>query len=672
MSRRRILLAAVAVVLLGLGLRVANLADVADSPFFSRPVIDGQAYDQWARAIASGKAPAEPFYQDPLYPYFLAGVYRAFGHNFWAVYVIQLLLGVALILLVLDTTRLLFGPVAAVAAALLAALYKPFIFYDCQIEKTALAVFLTGLLVWLTVRTLKPREHSPYSPVESGYVVLVWPFATGVALGLAALTRANLLLFAPLLILALMSRPLLPAPHSSLIARRSSFRALAALAGIVLVIVPVSVRNSILAREFVLTTAQAGQNLYIGNSPYNNTGQYQAPPWVRPNPEFEQADFAEYARRQAGKDLTHGEVSRFYVRAALDWMRTHPAAFLRNLGRKLVLYFNNFEVPDNQDMYFFARYSWVLRLPLPGFGIIFGLGMAGLVITREKRNRQGRKADSLARTALAVFFFGYAATVIVFFVFSRYRIPALPALLPFAGAMLASSLGVVRRSSFTIHHSALSAQRSSFIPSLLLASVCFAVTHYPVRRGPGTSEAAQCLVNLASMYFQEGDTGRAVATFHEALAVRPGLGEALRNLGIIALSRKDVSQAAELLARAVRAEPANPVTHHYLGKAFELRRMPDSALSSFRHAVELAPGRVEYRFSLATALQQLGRYPEALAQYDTMLQLAPDNPLVHHNLAVACYNLGRIADARRELEAARRLGGPVNPQFEQAVRNSRP
>jgi hypothetical protein len=85
-----------------------------------------------------------------------------------------------------------------------------------------------------------------------------------------------------------------------------------------LVITPVSVRNSILAREFILTTTQAGQNLYIGNSPYNTTGQYQAPPWVRPTPEFEQSDFAGYADNAAGKTLSYSGVSRFYARAALS------------------------------------------------------------------------------------------------------------------------------------------------------------------------------------------------------------------------------------------------------------------------------------------------------------------------------------------------------------------
>jgi len=90
-----------------------------------------------------------------------------------------------------------------------------------------------------------------------------------------------------------------------------------------------------------------------------------------------------------------------------------------------------------------------------------------------------------------------------------------------------------------------------------------------------------------------------------------------------------------------------------------------------RNLQRAEPGRVEFRFELATALQQLDNYGPALAQYDTMIQLAPDNPMVRHNYAVALYNVGRLDDARLQLEQARRLGGPVNPRFDSLLRTRR-
>jgi Tfp pilus assembly protein PilF len=646
-----------AVLALGLGLRTANLADISDSPFFTRPVIDGQAYDRWALAITGradnpqAKAAAGgPFFQDPLYPYFLALIYSVFGHSYWAVYLIQLLLAAVFPLLVYDTARRLFDWRAGIAAAAMAALYKPLIFYESQIEKTALAVFLSALFLWLFVRCLAPHPHSR-PPRPASFALLLWPLSAGIVLGLAALTRANTLLFAPLLPLALAFGPQAKC-------RKSRIRTGAAgLLGVLLVVAPVSIRNSLLTREFTLTTTQAGQNLYIGNSQYNTTGQFEAPPWVRATPEFEQPDFAEYARKAANRELSPGQVSRFYVRATLDWMKTRPRDFARLLWRKTVLYFNNFEVPDNQDIYFFSRYSWVLRLPLLSFGLVFALGLAAMILT----------ARGLGRLSFVIFFFGYAGSVIAFFVFSRYRIPALPALLPFAGAMLPWLAD-----SASARSSPRAPRRNAFTPrlagGLTLILAAFALTLYPVHRGTGKTEAAHCLANLASILYHEGDTARATATYEEALATQPGHAEASRNLGIILFNRGEFDRAFRLISDAARADPSNPTTRVYLGRLNQRQGRSDAARGEFRQAVALAPGRVEFRFELATALQQVDSYPQALAQYDTMIQLAPDNPVVRHNFAVCLYSLGRLDEAKNQLEAARRLGGPVNPRFDSLLR----
>lgn len=614
---------------LGLGARLFHLADIADSPFFTRPMIDGQAYDIWALAIRSGTEVAKPFYQDPLYPHFLALVYQLLGRCFAAVYVLQVLLGSIVILLVSDTARQLFDWRAGLAAGLITALYRPFVFFEGQVEKTALAVFLTALFLWSLARGLKSKN-------------LLWPLASGASLGLAVLTRANLLAFAPLLPLVYLFRS------------RTWLGAALAGAGIVLVIAPLSVRNSILAREFVLTTTQAGQNFFIGNSGHNHTGQYEAPPWVRPNPQFEEADFAQHAREQSGRELSYSGISRYYWNAALNWMRASPRPALRLLVRKSILYFNGFEVPDNQDIGFFSRFSWILRLPLFGFGIVFAFGLAGMVV----HCRRGERAlgTALPRVALIVFFFGSAASVIAFFVLDRYRLPNLPALLPFAGAMPVWLVDEWRSKRFR-----------GFASGLALVAGCFLITTYPVRRGSTSGEQAQCLVNLASSYFHEGDTAKAVAAYREALVLRPGHAEAHRNLGMLLLERGDTAQAFEHLNRATRAEPANPVTRYHLGRLFESRAELEAALEEYRASARLKPGEPKYRFALATVLQKLQRYDAALAQYDTLLLAEADNPLVHHNLAVALYNLGRFDDANRELAAVRRLGGPVNPGLERLL-----
>ena len=49
--------------------------------------------------------------------------------------------------------------------------------------------------------------------------------------------------------------------------------------------------NYVVGGEWILTTANAGQNFFIGNNPTNSTGQYQQLPFIHPNPKYEQRDF---------------------------------------------------------------------------------------------------------------------------------------------------------------------------------------------------------------------------------------------------------------------------------------------------------------------------------------------------------------------------------------------
>src|SRR5205807_1134 len=63
----------------------------------------------------------------------------------------------------------------------------------------------------------------------------------------------------------------------------------------------------------------------------------------------------------------------------------HPAFAARAFVRKLALFWNDFEVSDNQDQYLLARESWVLRLPLPGFGAVFPFALLGAVVGRGRR-----------------------------------------------------------------------------------------------------------------------------------------------------------------------------------------------------------------------------------------------------------------------------------------------
>ena len=88
-----------------------------------------------------------------------------------------------------------------------------------------------------------------------------------------------------------------------------------------------------------------------------------------------------------GRELRDSEVSRFWTDKAIEWIRTDPAAWARLMLRKLHLSTNVAE-PWNIRSFTLSRdFSWVLRLPLPAFGWLAPLAVAGIVCSARDWRR---------------------------------------------------------------------------------------------------------------------------------------------------------------------------------------------------------------------------------------------------------------------------------------------
>ena len=137
---QKIFLWAVAIFILAFALRIIHIASIyKTSPFFAILPGDLGAYDRWAsRIVEEGWLGKDIFYQDPLYPYFLAVFYKFLGRDFYWIYMTQAFLGAlsSLLLVVLGTR--IFSRSAGIFAGLFYALYSPAIYFDGLLLKVTL------------------------------------------------------------------------------------------------------------------------------------------------------------------------------------------------------------------------------------------------------------------------------------------------------------------------------------------------------------------------------------------------------------------------------------------------------------------------------------------------------------------------------------------------------
>lgn len=539
-----------AALVLAAALRVAHVFALRRLPLFDRLLLDSEFYDAWARGIAAGDwmGGARVFFYDPLYPYFLAVVYRIAGHDLLLVRLLHVALGLGTCALTWILARRIAGRAAAGVAALIVAVYGPAIYQEGEIEKTALGVFLiTACLALLAAASPATR------------------LIAGIALGLATLARGNMLLLAPFGFLWLAIEP-----RAS--ARRRGLAAGLFTAGVMLVLGPVAIRNHRVCGEWILTTAGGGTNYYTGNNPANTSGGYEAVPFVRPQSAHEEDDFRAEALRRTGRTLSPSELSRYWYRESLRHSFENPGFALRVHAKKVALFWGDLELADGWDMAFLSRASKVLALPLLGFAPLFALAVVGAWAVRKER-----RSLALLLGYVAV----YAGTVIAFYVFSRYRLHILPALAVFAGAGVVWLAERVRDRAW----------RSA--ASAAAVAVGIGIASHAVPRtviGPVPEGELNSAVNLAGLWMERGDLAESAKLLAETLERFPGRASVLCRIGDLGLRQGDVPSAREAFRACVAADPGYPDAWYRLGMTQEALGDLKGAASSYRRQLQVIAG----------------------------------------------------------------------------------
>ena len=540
------------VLLLALGVRLVYLRQAADVPFSSHPIVDGSHYWSWAERIAAGDWLEEGvFYQAPLYPYVLAVVRVLFGPILGAVYVLQAVLSALGCALLALAGRRVFSPAVGAVAGLMAACYAPAIFYDGVLQKEAFAVFLMSALCWLvadSMTEMRPRTCA----------------AIGVVVGLMSLLRENLLLLALPLFAWLLLR------SRGALARARWLPLLCLAAGMAVVLLPVGVRNLVVGGELALTTSQMGTNFYIGNN-RDADGSYVGLRPGRGTPEFEQADAISLAEQRLGRRLTPRETSRYWLGESVRFIRSEPGRWLRLMARKTLLFWNAHEISDAEDLYFYQRWSWLLRAlaAVWSFGALFPLAAAGACVLWPRR----RELLLLYAMVLAT-----SVGVIAFYVFGRYRLPIVPLLILFAaaGAVEAAKAVAGRRwRSLAVWTGALLsagllARAPLFDREERLAGSFYCWSNVLAEAGR-TDEAIEvgreairhdarmpeAHYNLGTLLARKNELADAIAAYRTAVDLRPDYPQAWNNLGIVLAVTGDRRAAAEALIRALTEDPGH-------------------------------------------------------------------------------------------------------------------
>ena len=343
------------------------------------------------------------------------------------------------------------------------------------------------------------------------------------------------------------------------------------LAGCALVLLPVAARNYMVGGAFHLTTSQFGPNLYIGNHA-GARGLYEPLVPGRGNAEAERVDATRLAEAATGRTLSPDEVSSFWTGRALEFIRSQPGAWAAQLARKLALTYNAVEIADSESQDVYAEWSSLLRTVAPlSFGVIFCLAAFGACMTAGA----WRRLWFLHAIALT-----YTLSIIIFYVFARYRFPLVPVLMLFAAGGIASwresSARPMRRRAFA---------------AMVLAGV---LAYLPLENT--RMDRISHYVNIGNLFLRDPEKWEQAAVFYD---------------------------------KALAESPQDPAAHYGKGMLLAAMQRSTDALVHYQTAVNGWPDNADIHVNFALALADVGDIANAFDELEAAARLRPTDPTAH-------------------------------------------
>ena len=543
---------------------MAWLTDLSSLPFFDLPTSDSLFYARQAARIASGEILGDElsYPSSPLYPYLIAPAFLLGGRlTFWAIYIAQASLDAGHAVILRRLGRSLFGEAAGWFAGIAWAGYGLAVFYTGDLMEGSIAAFSASASLLLLLGRARRAGPVP-AQVKLSEAAVGGSFrlaAGGSLLAVAALLRPH---FLPVL-------PLAAAGVAWLRPRGVRWPAMAAfLAGAVLPLGASLARNTVISGEPIVISPYSGLNAYLGN--HRGAGGYldfPAGKGLRNDLDLRDAAHA-FPEASAGRRMSETEISAFWWREAFREMAADPAAWIGLLFRKVRLFWSSLEAPNHLDFYFFRESSAFLSAAAVPFGLIAPLALVGILLVASGPLR-GPPA-----LLLCVLIAAYAASVSLFFIADRFRLPITGWILLPAGGALAFVLAGARER-----------PRAAAAAAVLTALLAFAL-HLPDRGPHGAREHVMVAASLAG----RGRLDEAERLLRRAVAIDPGSGAARFNLGGLLVRSGRGDEAEVELREATRLAPGFAAAHAALGELLTRSGAPSAeSLEEFRRALELEP-----------------------------------------------------------------------------------
>ncbi len=157
--------------------------------------------------------------------------------------------------------------------------------------------------------------------------------------------------------------------------------------------------------------------------------------------------------------------------------------------------------------------------------------------------------------------------------------------------------------------------------------------------------------NLGNVLRTVGRLEEAMQSYHTALRLTSQGEEvalAYNNLGICVSQQDDLETAITYFRHALQLQPADAGTYNNLGVALKQQGCLTEAVDSFQQALQYSPNFIDALENLGSAWEALDKMEEAGRCYQQVIETQPDNVAAHCHYYTVLLRTGQFAQGWRE------------------------
>lgn len=165
--------------------------------------------------------------------------------------------------------------------------------------------------------------------------------------------------------------------------------------------------------------------------------------------------------------------------------------------------------------------------------------------------------------------------------------------------------------------------------------------------------------NLGVAYQEQGALDNAAREYETAIGINANYADAYNNLAAVYYAKGQLEQAIERYKKLLNISPGYPDAHYNLGLIYQKQGLLDEALQHFESAIKLKPNYGDAYINIGTIYYEKGLLDKSIQCYKQAIENNGNDAAAYNNLGISYSEKGLLEEAIKAYKTAIRINNSL-------------